>query len=207
MAGGQAGEELKSLAAEVKKMSGGTELPPYVLAAFEPARWDCAFSPWPAPALHLGEEGFTGGGGRTLELIRQVVLPEAEEKLGLPALPANRTIIGYSLSGLFALWTMYESSLFSACACCSGSLWYDGWMDYMREHRPHIDSHIYLSLGRKEEKTRDSRRCVIGCNTREAAELLAAEPNVTCTELVWHDGGHGHEVLRRLAAAVLWVLR
>lgn len=63
-------------------------------------------------------------------------------------------LIGYSLAGLFALWTAYETDIFSAIASCSGSLWFEQWDEYVLHHQIKHESNIYLSLGGKEEKQR-----------------------------------------------------
>lgn len=45
----------------------------------------------------------------------------------------KRAICGYSLGGLFALYAFVNDERFDACASISGSLWYQGWMGYLRE--------------------------------------------------------------------------
>ena len=44
----------------------------------------------------------------------------------------RRAICGYSLGGLFALYAFVNDEHFDACASISGSLWYQGWMGYLR---------------------------------------------------------------------------
>ncbi|MCI6934799.1 MAG: alpha/beta hydrolase-fold protein, partial [Bacteroidales bacterium] len=59
---------------------------------------------------------------------------------------------GYSLGGLFALWTTTKTPIFDAVAACSPSLWMQGWEEYYEAH-PSKAKYIYMSLGKKEEKT------------------------------------------------------
>ena len=197
---------LDAMLREGKRLPGGEDLPAFLAVSFEPIDWNHSFSPWEAPAVHVGSGPFTGGGRETLAGIEQTVLPETARRYPIAG-REGRFVMGYSLSALFALWTMYESGAFGGCACDSGSLWFDGWMEYMRANHPRADSRIRLSLGKKEEKTRNRRFAAIGEATREAAELLAQEENVAESTLVLHDGGHGHEVARRRALSMIWLLR
>ena len=45
-------------------------------------------------------------------------------------------IAGYSLAGLFALWAAWNSGYFRRVASVSGSLWYPGFTDYIRNNEP-----------------------------------------------------------------------
>lgn len=66
---------------------------------------------------------------------------------------------------------------------------------------------VYLSLGRKEEKTRNPYLCKIGdCYRRLDAHLRKqlGEEHVTMT---WHDGGHATEVLRRMLLGLETLLK
>ena len=70
-----------------------------------------------------------------------------------PRRPAHRAICGYSLGGLFALYAFTHDRIFSACACLSGSLWYEGWVDYLRELPfEGAGKYAFFSLGKKESK-------------------------------------------------------
>ncbi len=85
-------------------------------------------------------------------------------------------LAGYSLAGLFALWAAYECDTFSGIACCSGSLWFKNWDIYMREHILKRKCSVYLSLGGKEEKTKNAVMATVGDRTREQEKLLLEDP-------------------------------
>ena len=76
--------------------------------------------------------------------------------------------------------------------------------EYMREHRPYAGS-IYLSLGDKEEKTRNSVMASVGDRIREAYELLKDQQIETVLE--WNQGNHFKEADIRTAKAFVWALR
>ena len=56
---------------------------------------------------------------------------------------------GYSLAGLFALWTAYQTDIFKGVAA-SPSVWFPGFAEYMKKNEIKTDT-VYLSLGDGEE--------------------------------------------------------
>ena len=119
----------------------------FTLVALNIDDWNGELSPWPGNDPMGGEGGFAGNGKKTLDELLEIISkqPDAGNK--------KKFLIGYSLAGLFALWTMYKTDAFDGAACCSGSLWFDGWETFAREHTIAGGCDIYLSLGGKEDKT------------------------------------------------------
>lgn len=179
----------------------------FVLAGFESSDWNRDFSPWPAPALSRKSEAFAGKADETLAWMLGTFLKKIES--AYPVLPKRdgRAILGYSLGGLFALWAILKSGQFSGAASCSGSLWYNDWMDFAMSYRFLPESRIYLSLGRSEEKARNPRMAAVGNVTRAYAEMLKNDANVLESTLVWHEGGHFQDVPERLTDAMLWLMK
>ena len=162
------------------------------LVAFHIRDWNRDLSPWTAPAV-FGKEGFGAGAEDTLREIREFCSD-----------PAKKYIIGgYSLAGLFALWAAYQANIFSAVAAASPSVWFPGFTDYMKSHRI-SSSHVYLSLGDKEAKTRNPVMSTVSDCIREAHRLLLAS-GTSCT-LEWNPGNHFREPDIRTAKAFAWAL-
>ena len=63
---------------------------------------------------------------------------------------------------------------------------------------------VYLSLGDREEKTRNPVMATVGDRVREAHELLK-ERNVNCI-LEWNNGNHFMDADIRTAKAFTWVM-
>lgn len=83
------------------------------------------------------------GRGRTLRAARRPAcgLSSAQRRSWRRAVrccPGRRTagIFGYSLGGLMALYALCESRSFGLCGALSASLWYEGFLDYLRERAP-----------------------------------------------------------------------
>lgn len=167
----------------------GASVRPFALVSVPGMNWWGDYSPWSASALP-GTGVFTGGYPRTLDWLLGSVLPEAEARWNLAA--GERTLVGYSLAGLAALYTLYETDAFEGIGCLSGSLWFEGWLAYARAHRPcRADARVYLSLGREEPRTRNPAMARVGEDTQAMADLLAgqlAQPG--WVKMVWNKGGH-----------------
>ena len=117
----------------------------------------------------------------------------------------NKTYIigGYSLAGLFALWAAYQTDAFKGVAAASPSVWFPGFVEYMKENSIRADS-VYLSLGDKEEKTRNPVMSTVGDRIRETYGLLK-ECGIN-TILEWNQGNHFKDADIRTARAFAWVL-
>lgn len=106
-----------------------------------------------------------------MDVLTHQIIPYIEEKLGY--VPKFCGIAGYSLAGLFALWSVYQTDLFDRAASISGSLWFDGFLEFMKANTPKV-KFIYLSLGDKEKAAKNPRLAAVEDCTAQAAELLRA---------------------------------
>ena len=166
------------------------------LLAFPAEDWDRELTPWPAPGLGKGRETFGGEGEVFLEKLLAAV---NEAKAALPAPPPAVGLLGYSLAGLFALWAGTRTEEFSLLASVSGSLWYDGWCEWLEAH-PCRAKRVYLSLGEKEPKTRNPRMGRVGACAERTEALLKASGIGTCLE--WNPGGHFNDPEGRTEKAI-----
>lgn len=197
LAGDDFSEQLPPYAAALPE-----DCPPFLLCTFGPVDWNRDYSPWAAPALTKKSEPFPGKGGDTLMFLAENLLPVLHQKYPV----SENLLLGYSLGGLLAFWAVCESREFSGCACCSGSLWYDGWTDYLQTHPVRPGVRVYLSLGRREEKARNPRMARVGDATRRSLTLLQHTKGVS-SQFTLQEGGHFHQIPERLAAGTAWLLK
>lgn len=161
--------------------------------------WNQDLPPWKAEQIR-GDEPFGCGAPKTLEFIREHLIPEVcggrapEIFLG-----------GYSLAGLFALWAAYQTDRFAGVAAASPSAWYPGFPAFAREHEIKT-SRVYLSLGTKEEKTRHPVMKTVGDNLRELHEMLDERPECEAV-LEMNPGNHFTEPDLRMAKGFAWLWR
>ena len=174
----------------------------FLLAAFRVRRWNEDLSPWPAPPV-FGREAFGEGAEATLAFIRGALLPALYSRYGVgPDTPA--ILGGYSLAGFFALWAAYRTDAFAAAAAASPSVWFPGWMDCAASRRP-LAGAVYLSLGDREEKTRNPVMATVGACIRRQDALLG-EQSVRHV-LEWNEGNHFRDPDLRCAKAFAWCVR
>lgn len=163
------------------------------LIAFQVSDWNHDLSPWTAPAV-FGKEDFGDGARSTLEDILEEVKDDNK----------SYYIGGYSLAGLFALWAVCQTDAFAGAAAASPSVWFPGFTDYVKENPVRTGS-VYLSLGDKEERTRNPVMATVGDRIRELYEHLSGQ-NIRCV-LEWNAGNHFMEADIRTAKAFAWLLK
>ena len=132
-----------------------------------------------------------------MDTLTQQIIPLTENHLGYAL--GFRGIAGYSLAGLFALWAVYQTGLFDRAASISGSLWFDGFLEFMTNNTPKA-KFIYLSLGDKEKLAKNSRLAAVEDCTRQAAELLRAHSIPVTFEM--NHGGHFQDIPARIARGI-----
>ena len=181
--------DLEFIESDVREIQKLTEVD-FCLIAIKVQNWNLDLSPWKAPAV-FGKEGFGGGADKTLE----EVLKYCSDR--------DKTYIigGYSLAGLFALWAAYQTDVFAAVAAASPSIWFPGFVDFMKENEIHSKA-VYLSLGDKEEKARNPVMATVGACIREASDILKEKGIKTILE--WNQGNHFKDADLRTAKAFAW---
>ena len=130
--------------------------------------WNKHLSPWAADRIGKGIGPFDGMADIFLkELEREVKDEISSVKLN----PSAIYIAGYSLAGLFALYSLYRTEVFGGAACCSGSLWYPGFTDFVKSNEfCKTPSRLYMSLGDKESCVKNKVFASVEDRTREVVE-------------------------------------
>ena len=145
---------------------------------------DDVLSPWPADGVWKGQAPYKGLAAEHLRWMMEECVPQVEAQFGgKDILPV---IAGYSLAGLFALWAAWNSGYFRRVASISGSLWYPGFTDFIRNNAPRTGlkegtglEKAYFSLGDRESRT----------------------------TFEWNPGNHFDHPELRMARALAWLLR
>ena len=177
--------------------------PDFTLVAIKDLEWDHDMAPWEIPPIMKGDTPCTGGADDFRKYLLEEVMPEAEKQH--PGKVLWRGLAGYSLAGLFAMYTMYHTDVFDRYASMSGSLWFPDFKEYVFDHEPvRKPEHLYLSLGDKEAKTRNKFLCTVQENTEAIAQHMS-ESGIHTT-FVLNPGNHYLHALERSAAGLQWLL-
>ena len=195
--GEQERDGIDSEVAMISEITGAS----FVMAAFAIGDWEVELTPWHDPAISkrqaVGEHA-----GETLRYVTDGVIPYLHQEYGeLPIV-----LGGYSLGGLFSLWAGSESDCFAAIAAMSPSVWIAGWQDYASQH-PVKTPCVYLSLGDREEYTRNKAFAQVGNNIRWEYELLKQVLGTDNTTLEWNPGNHFMDAARRTAKGFIWCVK
>lgn len=181
-----------------------TSCPDFTLVTISGLIWEHDMAPWDAPPVSKNSTPCTGGADDYLRLLTGEIIPSAERLV--PGRILWRGLAGYSLAGLFALYSLYHTELFSRIASLSGSLWFPGFKDYALSHemkRP--PEQLYLSLGDRECKTSHPYLKTVQANT-EALYAFYTSKGIT-TEFQLNPGKHYKNVVQRTASGIAWMLK
>ncbi len=189
---------LKVLHQEVETISMLSDKP-FSLVAFKIMDWNQELSPWPAPPV-FGKIPFGDGAGDTLSYILDQLIPAIQQQ-GFDT--THCLLGGYSLAGLFSLWSSYQTDRFEGIASASPSVWFPRWIEYAADKKP-IAHAIYLSLGDKEEKTKNQIMAQVGNAIRRQHEILITQGINTILE--WNPGNHFTDSDKRTAKGFAWLL-
>lgn len=178
--------------------------------------WEENFSPWCAPRVFAKGPNFGDGAQKTLDTLINQVVPWAESDLTEP--PTYRVLVGYSLAGLFSLWTGVSqpgtphvntpAATFQRIGAVSGSFWFPGLLDYVDQQLNEGAvglTHAYLSLGDREARTPNPQIM----HVRENAELLASKLEKTGISSTFelNRGNHFQNVEGRMQKALDWLVK
>ena len=159
--------------------------------------WEEDLTPWKAPGLK-GDE-FAGRARYFLDMLRTDLFFNLEASI-MRIVKPERSILGVSLSGLFAVWASLSMPLFSTVGSVSGSLWYDGFLEWMKEHTDTVTERYYFSLGDKEKDGKNKRLASVEEATLEAVDLLKSVGKEVNFE--YNEGNHFGPLIERIEKAI-----
>ena len=165
--------------------------------------WNQELSPWPVETVVSRDDRFEGQADQGLSVLTGEVVPQVERLLDAP--PVWRCLAGYSLAGLFAVWTAFQTDLFTRILSASGSMWYPGWLEFARDHELAVPLQgIYLSVGDKESTSGNAVLQTVGERTRQIADLMASRGITATFEL--NPGNHFKNPPLRVVKGIKWLL-
>ena len=165
--------------------------------------WNQELSPWAVETVVSKDDRFTGGAPELLPIFTDEIVPHVENLLDAP--PAWRCLAGYSMAGLFAVWSTFQTEMFTRILSASGSMWYPGWLEYAQEHELAMTPRgVYLSVGEQESTARNTVLQTVGKRTWAIANLLAERGIPTKFEL--NPGNHFKNPPLRVVKGIKWLL-
>lgn len=190
-------DEAEEILSECEKLNSK----PFHFVCITGLRWNEELSPWQHASIISKDDNFTGEAEKYMRCLAEKIILFAEEKI----MPDFRVIAGYSMGGLFALYAPYITELFSMTVSASGSVWYPGFVSYVREHdflrKPDA---VYLSLGDKESRAKNQYLSTVETCTNELYSAYKNRDVNSIFEL--NPGNHFKDAPYRLAKGIAWAL-
>ena len=178
----------------------------FILVSISNLNWNQDLTPWKSLAL-FGSEEFKGKADDYLEELESEILPKVEEtiKTTLKKSVSYYGIVGYSLAGLFALYTGFKTDKFQRIASISGSLWYPHLEPFIQENTlsKNIDK-VYFSLGKKEKNSKNNYLSTIEEKTKAIENIISQKVRCKYEE---NHGNHFQDVVLRIAKGITWILK
>lgn len=178
--------------------------PPFTLISIGNLNWNDDMTPWEAPPAFKGNAPFGGLAETQLNCLLYKIIPYVES--GLKHKPSYSAIAGYSLAGLFAMWSACRTDKFSRIASSSGSFWFPGFMDYIADNDFKVKPDcVYLSVGDLESRTTNKYLKSVENNTRKLYKRLCGKSIHTIFEL--NRGNHFKNAEYRMAKGICQILK
>lgn len=161
--------------------------------------WNDALTPWPAPGVFKEKKPFGGKADIFLKELKVEYIRDIEQSLGV--IRPERYLVGVSLSGLFALWALTQTTTLQAVAAISPSLWYDNFVEWLSTNQlPSLPGKVHISLGDKEKNSKDPRMSTVESCTERVVEILRQQ-SVDVDYQLFH-GTHFSPIVPRLEMAL-----
>lgn len=190
------GEQVYKLAIELSEKE-------FSLASIGNLDWDGDMSPWALPPLFKGNSPCTGKADEYLPQLTDCIVPKILQLLS--AKPQYIALAGYSLAGLFAVYSLYKTTMFSRIASASGSFWYPNFLPYAENNDLKIKPQcMYFSLGDREARGRNKILRTVEANTRALHDWYE-EQGINIT-LEMNEGTHFQNTELRMAKGIAWMI-
>jgi len=180
----------------------------FILIAISNLDWNNDMTPWDAHQENNYSNGYLGKADTYLKILLEKIIPETKKYIEdeLNVNTRYYAIAGYSLGGLFAIYSAYRTNLFSRIASASGSFWYPNFIEFANKNTisENIDK-IYFSLGNKESKVRNEVLAKVEENTKNLEQMYKLQGIKTIYEE--NDGNHFKDAVLRMTKGIKWILQ
>ena len=175
----------------------------FILVSISQIDWNRELSPWYMTRMFSKEEDYLGEANSYLQEMVDFILPSVEALF--PNQISERILVGYSLAGLFAFYSLYVVDCFSFIVSCSGSMWYPHFVEFALKHDMLCPPKaVYFSLGKKEANTKNPLMSTVYEKTCELQNFCCRKKIVSVMEE--NEGGHFQDVSLRIVKGILWIL-
>lgn len=164
------------------------------------------YTPWPAKALHGRFSDFGGRGEEYLDYLEKVLIPGVNKELFDSGSPAKTALLGYSLSGLLGIYSLYKTDIFDHVVSISGSFWYQDWDGFVKKNIPvNKRASVFLSSGENEGKDAHDIKKHAAQATKDTYKALIDHLPRGNVEMQWNPYGHHDNIPLKLSEALAYL--
>lgn len=159
------------------------------------------YTPWPEKALRPGAPDFGGTMTEYHSLLLEQILPALTERYHLDT--KRLAYGGFSLGGLAAAMSLWQTDRFCRVFSLCGSFWYPGVPEYLQNH-PIVNTGagVFLLNGSREGEKHGNRLQNAGGYARQVHSLLAGREGTVITMDAY---AHHDHIEERFAQAMAWL--
>lgn len=192
-------DEYENLLIEIKKFT--TKV--FNLLYIYNLNWNDDLTPYQAESIFKNEKDFGGNAKSYLDFLVNNLIPKIKNEKNINS--EENYLVGYSLAGLFSLYSIFETNYFNKIASISGSLWYPNFDSFVKNSEVLQGfCKIYLSLGDKEKHAKNKILASVEDKTLEIMELLKVKGNDIYFE--FNEGNHFQNANERTAKGIAYLL-
>ena len=180
----------------------------YILVTISNIDWNRELSPWYQDKLFKNDKEYLGDADSYINELINIIIPKIKEIINneLNIEIEEYILGGYSLAGLFSLYTIYKTNIFSKIICVSSSLWYPNLLKFIKENNYYKKPNkIYFSLGNKEKNTKNELMKKVEDNTIEIEKYYKDLGIKTIFE--YNEGNHFNNPELRISKGINWILK
>jgi len=168
------------------------------------------YTPWPAKPLLEGRPPFGGRGREYVDEVADRVKPYIDSCYRTRPEPEHTGIIGASFGGLISMLAGYwRPDTFGRIGMLSASLWYEGVMEFIREHgKLPPGLRVYMSVGQYEGAYKQGIQKHMTPSNLEAYRIWSGEEGAESRVKLHMDPDGTHDPIfmsRRFPDAVSWL--
>ncbi len=172
----------------------------FVLVAISNVNWNDEMTPWVCEPIFKGTGKNKGLADKYLKFLEEEIIPKIKSEINIEYF----AIAGYSLGGLFALYSVFKTDLFKSIVTASGSMWYPNFEEFVKNNELNKNvQKIYFSLGNKEKNSKNEILKTVEDKTVEIQKFLSEKLETTFVE---NEGNHFQDASLRTALGIKWIL-
>lgn len=180
----------------------------FIFVTISNINWNDDMTPWYMNRLFSSDNDYSGCADSYLNVLCNEVLPLVKDFIENKLFKKISfcCLGGYSLAGLFAIYSIFKTSCFSHFISCSGSLWYPGFVDFIKDNLPiDLPERIYFSIGIKESNSKNQLLSDVLKCTLDIKDYFDNNGVVTIFEE--NEGNHFQDVNYRIAKSIYSILK